>query len=43
MSRRRYSMKAAKISETRPIVTISGPGAIAAGLAASNILKRSSA
>ena len=29
MSRRRYNMNAAKISETRPIVTISGPGAIA--------------
>ena len=36
-------MKAAKISETRPMAIISGPGAIAAGLAASSILKRSTA
>ncbi len=43
MSRRRYSMKAANTAEIRPIVTISGPGAIEAGLSASNILKRSSA
>ena len=43
MSRRRYSMKPAKISETSPIVTISGPGASAAGLLASSILKRSNA
>ena len=35
-------MKPAKISDTSPIVTISGPGAMAAGLAASSILKRSS-
>ena len=32
MSRRRYSMKAAKSSEISPIVTISGPGASAAGI-----------
>ena len=43
MSRRRYSMNAANTSETRPIVTISGPGASAAGLSASSILKRSRA
>ena len=43
MSRRRYSMKAANTQEISPMVTISGPGAIAAGLSASSILKRSSA
>ena len=43
MSRRRYSMKAANTQEIRPMVTISGPGASAAGLSASSILKRSSA
>ena len=43
MSRRRYSMKLAKISEISPIVTISGPGATAFGLVASSILNRSSA
>ena len=32
MSRRRYSMKAANTSETSPMVTISGPGASAAGI-----------
>jgi len=36
-------MKAAKIRDTSPIATISGPGAIAPALAASSILKRSSA
>ena len=43
MSRRRYSMNAAKISEISPMITISGPGASAFGFAASSILKRSSA
>ena len=37
MSRRRYSMNAAKTSETSPSVTISGPGASAAGLPAITI------
>src|SRR6266853_1383618 len=36
-------MNAAKTTETSPIVTISGPGAIAPGLTASKILKRNSA
>ncbi len=36
-------MNEAKTRDTSPIVTISGPGAIAAALAASSILKRSSA
>ena len=43
MSRRRYSMNAANTSEISPSVTISGPGASAAGLTASSILKRNSA
>jgi hypothetical protein len=43
MSRRRYSMNAAKTSEISPMVTINGPGASAAGLRASSILKRSNA
>ena len=43
MSRRRYSMNAAKISEISPSAIISGPGAMASGLAASSILNRSSA
>ena len=43
MSRRRYSMNAANTSETRPIVTIRGPAPGRRALAASSILKRSSA
>ncbi len=43
MSRRRYSMKLAKISEISPIVIISGPAARAFGFVASSSLNRSSA
>ena len=43
MSRRRYSMNAAKITDSSPSAIISGPGAMACGLAASSILNRSSA
>ncbi len=43
MSRRRYSMKPAKISDVSPMPAISGPGASVLGLAASSSLKRSTA
>ncbi len=43
MSRRRYSMNAAKIREISPIVTMSGPGVSARAFAAMIILNRRSA
>ena len=43
MSRRWYSMNAAKISDTRPITIMIGPGSSAAGWPATSILKRSRA